>query len=348
MSTTFPYAIYNIKQDIRRDRDDISSRIMLREFNVKSKPGSSPFENLLSIFSKLLVKKRRNVLVSRSLHCPDEVKSGFNNLKRKAFLGLGINQHLSKQVLNPDFNDGMLIDFGVYHFHLGTGTTKDKLGNHFAERSGPVLAAFVDDDNFYCLKISPHGNDLWFDEELVEIMHKEWPNAIARYRLNRDVIAPETYGEGDRVALRKTRVNTVLTMKDGTMYFSTGGGMTTAGTSINSSVIGTRHNRVMFDVAEILYKFLPSLDYFYLPNKLVGPVVLKLLNTEGDNFYLYDESLGNYYCLKYKEHQLNMYPLSIFNTKFKAIGCTEMNPVTMAIYNFYGYTFGYIMSESSN
>ena len=338
MKKEFPYSIYNIQKDIYLDRNEISKAIMLREFNIKETPGENSFQDLTLIYSKLISQQPRRLLFSKSLTCPDEIKNGFELFKSKVLIGDTLNPHLSKRVLDPKFNDGMLIDFGVYHFHLGTGVSKDGLGNNFSQRSGPVLAAFVDDSNVYCLKISDHGDDLWLDEGLIEILHNEFPHTIAGSKIHRDIKVND-FIDINRKAARRAKFNTHITVSDGTTYLCTGGGATTAGNSLKSSMAMIRHNRQTRNVDIDLYKKLPYLDYVQLPDRYCGPLVLKMLNITGRDSYFYDRSLGNYYCCNREKNVITRYCVLTYNAQFIDVGNTKMNNVTWAILDYYRYDF---------
>ena len=68
---------------------------------------------------------------------------------------------------------------------------------------------------------------------LLEILHANWPDAIAGYRL-RGVIDVFSVPSDDEIkALRRGHVSTVLKMKDGTIYAPLGGGIATSGLSVD-------------------------------------------------------------------------------------------------------------------
>ncbi len=81
--------------------------------------------------------------------------------------GADLLPHQSTRLETADFNDGMLNDFGIQHFHLGIGQHPTKHG--FMARTEPVLFALVRDDDFYSLGCYAHG--AWSETILLDLIH---------------------------------------------------------------------------------------------------------------------------------------------------------------------------------
>ena len=138
------------------------------------------FFKLRSVERRTVSIKPRAVFVSREFTCPSELVSGLEDLKRKVRAGDDVKPHLSKGIFNADYEDALLTDWGVLHFHLGQNPHKSITG--LVERTGPVLFALVTDDAFYLIDVKGHGS--WANKDLVEIVHRNWPHLIARFKLN--------------------------------------------------------------------------------------------------------------------------------------------------------------------
>lgn len=65
------------------------------------------------------------------------------------------------------------------------------------------------------------------NEQLLEILHENWPEEIASGRVNG--IPPEAHTTNKRVELRGYNANFIITTKDGTQYLAPGGGLLASG-----------------------------------------------------------------------------------------------------------------------
>ena len=89
-----------------------------------------------------------------------------------------MSPYMSKTIIDADSHDSMLDHWGIYHFHLGTEL--EESGN-FIRRTGDILLCRIDDKYAYFITILPHGRNVpapWYRKELIEIIHKNWPESI--------------------------------------------------------------------------------------------------------------------------------------------------------------------------
>ena len=170
--------------------------------------------------------RKRSVHRSSPLTCPDELKKGLDALCKKFEHGEDVRPHLSRTLKKPDFDDSMLNDWGVYHFHLGTSIESDG----FAARSDPVLFAFVGADDVYFIDCRNHGS--WTDDDILPIIHSEWPELLEPFRIVDLVAVAVPTSAADRKALRKAGLNSVIQIGGSDFYAPPGGGYTMDGTSI--------------------------------------------------------------------------------------------------------------------
>ena len=108
---------------------------------------------------------------------------GLKLLVQKFENGEDVSPHLSKGATSPAEFDGLLYDWGIYHFHLGE-TIDNQTGR--IKRTGPVLFAKIDDENVYCINIYCHGKNVqqpWTKQDLLKIIHNNWPQTIAKWKL---------------------------------------------------------------------------------------------------------------------------------------------------------------------
>lgn len=176
----------------------------------------------------------RRVLRSSELTCSTELQSALDGLLAKATSGDDLTPHLSKALIDADYNDYLLNDWGIHHFHLGTAP--DAALPAFVARTGPLLFARVTDGNFYALAVLPHGS--WTEQRLVTILYSNWPESIEPYRLKGVTgLAHRPPTSQELKGLRRANVVTVVEVAVGAVYAPIGGGYTTSG--VSSEVVRT-------------------------------------------------------------------------------------------------------------
>ncbi|CAI0698412.1 Uncharacterised protein [Serratia proteamaculans] len=303
MSNNFPFAIFNIKFSPWNDRNEISKKILKLKFGIETKKDEHPYFNLINVLGRLIKPKKRHVHISTKLSLPIENERGFRKLIQKMENGENINPYLSKLIYSTNRNDGMLLDFGLHHFHLGEKSeSKKKQGNnsknHFIERTGALLVALVRDDDIYLLGVFDHADDLWIDTDFIEIIHTEWSNVLDENRINSVTsVYPEPNGI-DRKKYRESKFNTIVQVSDGTYYQMLGDGFNAAGSSALAGMKFANNNNII----SLLEHYVPLkivkmiIDYSFISDK--GPVHLKLLtiphNTQNIIFH---EDTGDFYII---------------------------------------------------
>lgn len=175
---------------------------------------------------RLLEKRPRIIHKADTFACPDEVKQGLEWFEEKIRNGESLNPHLNSAT-KKDKLDGLLYDWGIHHFHLG----EECAAPGFVKRTGYVLFAMVKPDEVYFIDIRDHVG--WSDKTLLEIVLKNWPQLLSPFRM--EGVKPEyNASEKDIADLRKFGVNTIIELSDGNSYISMGGGITSAGTSMEA------------------------------------------------------------------------------------------------------------------
>ncbi len=180
----------------------------------------------LNVARHRIAPKPRKVSTSNEFSCPPELQACVEEVLSKAKCGEDLSPHQSSRYLDPDFDDSLLNDWDIHHFHLGTRPHPRK--RRLVRRTGPLLFARITDDTFYCINVFGHQSFAW--QQMLEILHRNWPESIARFRANG--IAGEILTDGNIHALRQSNCTTILAVEDGTAYFSPGGGSSSSGTSI--------------------------------------------------------------------------------------------------------------------
>lgn len=169
----------------------------------------------------------RSVEESDAFSCPPNLQNGWENLRYQVESGADLTAYLSKLVGKLSNKDSMLNDWGVHHFHLGTTMEGD-----YVKRTGPLLFAMITEKYFYVIGVYKHGS--WADSDIVETLHRNWPEVIQKYEIQNMLSIDRDRSQSERMALRKKNINSFVTVADGTVYGPLGGGMLSNGYNLQA------------------------------------------------------------------------------------------------------------------
>lgn len=195
-----------------------------------SDPTSVEDEDIVRTY--LNVRRRRVSIRRRTVHkaaysVPLDLVEGEKEFLAKVKAGDDLRPHQSTRLGQLDYEDGMLNDFGIQHFHLGT--VQHPTMPSFVARTDPLLFAMVREDDLYCIGYYGHGD--WSKATLLDVIHENWPDTISGYSLDGLMLA-HSYTDDEHDRLRRAEINVVTQRPDGTIHMGPGGGITLAGTSI--------------------------------------------------------------------------------------------------------------------
>jgi len=193
----------------------------------------------------------RKVHEANNLVVPESRRAGYDALKAKFERGESVMQHMSKQIKGLKFQDKMLFDWGVHHFHLDTTIEADG----FVKQHDEIVYAIVDDRDVYVIAVWEHEH--WADKNLLEVVLANWPHLLEPFRITgKPVMDFDSKGVEK---LREANVNTVLTLSDGYGYMGRGMGITTAGTSSDAVLETISMQKELSNIEiEIKNKFFPK------------------------------------------------------------------------------------------
>lgn len=160
---------------------------------------------------------------SESEFSEQELRSRVDAVAEKAEEGRDINPYLSRKLSNVSYNDGILNDWGIHHFHLGDKIESDG----FIERTGELLYARVTDDDFYMIGV--YGHDSFSKKDLISVEHNNWPEEIERFKLPGDIELLYSYDDDQIRQARDAGVQVAVELDDGTVYMHPGGGYASTG-----------------------------------------------------------------------------------------------------------------------
>lgn len=216
----------------------------------------NPFEVCVKYYNSLLRQptlRPRKILKSREFTCPADHQAGLSVLENRVGNGQDISPYLHNKLSNSAYNDGLLNDWGIHHFHIGE---IDKQSGK-VRRTGPLLYALVKDDHFYMIDVMSHKD--FSKQKLLDIIYSNWPDVIEGHEIKGALGLDYVCNDDEVARLRKHGISTLTMRNDGTVHLPVGGGITTSGTGIEVArqstecmrILKTAENRLKRDADEI-------------------------------------------------------------------------------------------------
>ncbi len=207
----------------------LGDRLKNKGIKIKEMEDDDIVSAYFNLRERLIPQKNRKIRRAKEFNLPKQYSEALCNLEKIVTSGGDLTPYLSRQISSPinkkDKTDKFLSDWGIHHFHLGDKL--DKTGS--IEGTKELLFAMVDDENFYEIGIYDHSS--WFNTEILNIIHKNWPDLISHYKLP---FRTRTSIDSDSLkALRNGNVFVPIQIGN-TLYFPFGGGITTSGHSDNA------------------------------------------------------------------------------------------------------------------
>ena len=173
------------------------SRLIKGQFdkNGISYDRSMPLHRLAARYFEMNV--RRIQPVPRRVHFSDQTHASLGELMRRGkddisardawgtvfrlrqllVSGANVNAFLSTRIGSATGWDGLLWHYGMHHFHLASAVEADS----FVKRSDHLLFAIVAPLDAYFVDVRrhpPRGGIEWASQELLRIVHANWPELI--------------------------------------------------------------------------------------------------------------------------------------------------------------------------
>jgi len=184
----------------------------------------------------------RELIFATGFICPPDQQRGLWEFRVRSRSGAPLKPFLSRTSQKADFRDGMLIDWGILHFHLSDELQADG----FVRRSDDVLFAMVRENAIYCIGFWPHKS--WSKQDVIGIVHDNWPRLIEQYRVKGLVGLSRPITDQDVEKLRKANINTIVEPRPAAFYLGPGGGMASSG----HSIVAVTKTSYLLDVIEHL------------------------------------------------------------------------------------------------
>lgn len=223
--------------DFKADWHDTLKEIMSKEWGMDTTGLTTDVPvHYFNAAQRRISARPRTLLVSDTFRCPVEHQAGWDLIQQKVKNGQDLIPHLSKLIEKTTKTDLMLSDWGVYHLHLGT-----QIENGFVKRAGPLLFARISGEYFYAIGVYDHTS--WTNGEIVETVHRNWPESVAHWVIQG--VKGETLTDEERAAVRKVHMNAFFLTNDETTYGPLGGGIVASGHSVFSvTQMDIEHDRL--------------------------------------------------------------------------------------------------------
>lgn len=192
-------------------------------------------EHAVLQFYKLLKRqiapRPRRVLYSKEFTCPEKYEQALNEFEEKARRGDDIRPYMSSKLRFADYDDLLLNDWGIQHFHLTRWFNKD--GS--AKSSNYEIFAYVTDAALHMIQVYHHqAEDLYSKQEMVRIIRDNWPWLIEKFHIDGALELEEKFDDHAYGEIRKAHVGTFVELEEGEIYGMIGGGYASNGFSLEA------------------------------------------------------------------------------------------------------------------
>lgn len=214
----------------------------------------------------------RSVTLAKRLFVPAHRRDAFNSLIAKMSGGDDINPNLSRSVLrDANYNDALLNDWGMHHFHLGTQVEADG----FVQRTSELVFAIVHWDRVFVVAVGRHGE--WTAERLIDAVEDNWPEQLTPLALESGTrLSPM-----QRQVARNRNVFALTVLRDGRPVIGPGGGYATSGRSIGVSMRVGRMRMAMAELQERFMAVVPAIETYLDAIDHGHPAEFRLTMDEG-------------------------------------------------------------------
>jgi hypothetical protein len=230
---------YEIKMDLYRDWISHLRKVLEQAGYTPSTNQEDVSMQYFNLIRRLITVVPRKVLIAKEFKSPPELELGLNYVKEKIERGKDLRPHLSRKIVDLDYDDDLLNDWDIHHLHLGTIQEIDG----FVKRTGPVLFVRFDEQNAYLINVMGHGS--WTKQEMIRIIHRNWPESIERFRLKVVVGLNKSVTDKDIKAFRAAHVVSLIEPEPNVIYVPPGMGLTAAGIGVEVVRVSHRYANLM-------------------------------------------------------------------------------------------------------
>ena len=218
---------WSLEIDLQYDLREIAYQRLLREGYTDATRKDAVYQ-FYNITRRRITQRPRAVHYSKEFVCPADYLSALKEFEEKVTAGRDLTPFMSDKIKLSGYDDLMLSDWGIRHFHLSRRYRKDGT----VARSDYQIFAYVTDDAFYMIQIYSHKTpDLYSRQEMVRILRDNWPELLEPYHVKgvtglSEKMDDHAYGE-----IRNQHMLTFVDLGPDQIYGMIGGGYMSNGFS---------------------------------------------------------------------------------------------------------------------
>lgn len=216
---------WEISIDLVNDMQNIAYQLLQRS-GYKDVDAKRALYQYYNLERRIVSNHKRVIHKSRQFTCPEGYEEALSMLEQKVREGESLLPYMSEKWKMASYNDDLLNDWNLYHFHL----TKRFREDGTAKRSDYEIIAYVTETDMYFLQVYRHMM-AYHKYELIEIMKDNWPDIIEQYRLKDVIELVNRPTEEEYRQLRKAHVSCFVQLEDKSVYGLIGGGYMSDGSS---------------------------------------------------------------------------------------------------------------------
>lgn len=199
--------------------------------------GKDKVESRLDYLFNLLRNKiptvPRKVHIAKHFNCPPKYDTALKQIIFEIESGADLSPRGSrKQNKKIGYYDSMLLDWNIYHLHLGRKIIRSGKNKGLIEGFKEILFVFITDENAYIIGVFDHNS--WAKKNVLKVVHDNWPYLLDMYKLKGNISLEKEIKDEDREFFRNNSINCFIEIEND-IYMGPGGGITSAGTGLTES-----------------------------------------------------------------------------------------------------------------
>lgn len=214
-------------------QDDFQSTVyrdLLRAGYADANPKDAVYQ-YYNLMKRHIAAKPRTVLFSKEFKCPVGYELALSEFVEKVKKGVDLTPFQSQKIKLSAYNDLLLNDWDIQHFHL----SRRYRGDGFVSRSKYQVFARVTDETVYMIQIYRHdAEDLYSKIEMVRILRDNWPETVERFHMENVAELTEKMNDHQYGLLRDAHAMTFVELGKNQVYFPFGGGYMSSGYSASA------------------------------------------------------------------------------------------------------------------
>ena len=226
-SPTPSSVLWRLEINLRDDFDEICYHA-LRRAGYKDASREKAVYQYYNLCKRSVDMRPRKVVYSREFECPESYRLALEEFEERVRKGRSLKPFMSDKHRELNYDDLLLNDWNVYHFHL----SRQYKADGSVKRSDYEIFAYITDEVMYMIQIYHHRTkDLYSRQEIMRILHDNWPELLEPFRFQDAIELKETYSDHQLGQIRQSHAMTLLQIRKGQIYGMIGGGYASNGYS---------------------------------------------------------------------------------------------------------------------